>query len=284
MIQASGFLTGLKIDTSTPLRYHLCLEKQPPIPLNAYLGQYISLNFSGKISCIHCHRSIKKSYNNGYCYVCFTRLARCDQCIVKPELCHFHLGTCRETEWGEKVCMRNHIVYLSVTSGIKVGITRKNNIPNRWYDQGATLALPIFEVPTRRHSGFLEVSLKKYFHDKTNWRKMLSQDHYDTNLSKTAADLFSEVDLSSIIAQYPPSLQHPPKPLYPHHKPIEIHYPHCAKLDRVSSFNVAKNPLISGKLIGMKGQYLILDTGVIQIKKHQGYWVDFQVNPTLESL
>jgi hypothetical protein len=65
---------------------------------------------------------------------------------MKPETCHYHLGTCREPDWAQNHCFRPHIVYLANSSGVKVGITRKTQIPTRWLDQGASQALPIFEV------------------------------------------------------------------------------------------------------------------------------------------
>ena len=278
MIHSSGFLSRLQIHTSETLNYAFSLQGQHPISLNPLLGKSLSLNFSGKIQCIYCQRSIKKSFNKGYCFVCFKQLARCDQCIIKPELCHFHLNTCREPDWGKRVCMKNHIVYLSYTSGIKVGITRKANIPNRWYDQGATLALPIFEVNSRLLSGLLEVSLKAYFNDKTNWRKMLTHDHYDTDLYEVASSLFSQLSMTELLSQHPQFKTAMPKALYNHNTPLKIHYPQIEKLDKISSFNAEKTPRVSGTLIGMKGQYLIFDTGVINISKYQGYHVSFEVD------
>ena len=275
MIRTQGFLSKLDIKDSNPLAYSLCLEKQHPIELNNLIGKSITIRFLGEIKCIYCHRAIKKSFNGGYCYVCFKTLARCDQCIIKPELCHYHLGTCREPDWGKRVCMQNHIVYFSYTSGIKVGITRKKNLPNRWFDQGATLGLPIFEVKTRLLSGLLEVSLKSHFNDKTNWRKMLSDDHYETDLKAMAESFFQSYDLSDHLKNHPHLRSFLPKALYPHHQQTTIHYPQIDKLQKVSSFNADKNPIISGTLIGMKGQYLIFNEGVINIKKYQGYHIEF---------
>ena len=280
VIESSGFLARLQINTAETLNYALSLQGQHPIPLNPLLGKSLSLKFSGSIQCIYCQRSIKKSFNKGYCFVCFKQLARCDQCIIKPELCHFHLNTCREPDWGKRVCMQNHIVYLSYTSGIKVGITRKANIPNRWYDQGATLALPIFEVKSRLLSGLLEVSLKAHFNDKTNWRKMLSSNHYDTDLYEVASSLFSKISMTELLSQYPQFQSCMPKPLYGHTPPLKMHYPQIGKLDKINSFNAEKTPCVSGTLIGMKGQYLIFDTGVININKYQGHHIRFEANTT----
>ncbi|WP_153944945.1 DUF2797 domain-containing protein, partial [Acinetobacter baumannii] len=69
-------------------------------------------------------------------------------------------------------CMIPHYVYLALSSGVKVGLTRKNNEKKRWVDQGAVRAIPIAEVPTRKMAGELEVYLTQYVADKTDWRKM----------------------------------------------------------------------------------------------------------------
>ena len=119
------------------------------VAMNALLGQQIKLNYMGEIHCLNCQRLTKKSYSGGFCFPCSHRLAQCDLCFMKPETCHYDAGTCREPEWGEAVCMQDHIVYLANSSGLKVGITRINQIPTRWIDQGATQALPIFRVKSR---------------------------------------------------------------------------------------------------------------------------------------
>ena len=119
------------------------------VPMNALIGKMLTLDFQGQINCVHCGRLTKKSFNQGYCYPCFQRLAQCDICIVSPEKCHYAAGTCRDPEWGESHCMIDHVVYLANSSGVKVGITRGTQVPTRWIDQGAVSALPIFRVRTR---------------------------------------------------------------------------------------------------------------------------------------
>ena len=227
MITVSGFLRKLTIGPSQPCSYSLCLDKQAPIPLNPHLGKKILFSFKGRIQCINCHRPTKKSFNQGYCFVCFRKLAQCDHCMVKPELCHYHLGTCREPAWGQSVCMKKHIVYMSYTSDIKVGITRHTNIPSRWLDQGATLALPLFEVATRRQSGLIEVALKEYFKDRTNWRTMLKHDHYDTNLSSVWHSFLDThgAQLQSSISQSEVLTSPPPKSVDQHQPPQSFRYP-----------------------------------------------------------
>ncbi|MGD9592093.1 MAG: DUF2797 domain-containing protein, partial [Candidatus Berkiella sp.] len=168
-----GNISKMVVQAASPVTYALPLN-QDLFHLNVFLGKTLKLQFMQQINCVACGVSLKKSYQDGYCFPCTQKLAQTDLCIVKPERCHYHLGTCREPKWGERHCMVPHVVYLANASGLKVGITRKTNIPTRWIDQGAIGALPLFEVLTRRISGLVEVVLAKYISDKTNWRKMLS--------------------------------------------------------------------------------------------------------------
>ncbi len=146
------------------------------LAMNEHIGETIKLSYKNEIHCISCGRKTNKSFAQGHCYPCFRRLASCDMCIMKPETCHFAEGTCREPEWGEANCFIPHYVYLANSSGIKVGITRGTQIPTRWMDQGAAQALPVFQVATRLQSGLLEVALKEFVSDRTDWRKMLKSD------------------------------------------------------------------------------------------------------------
>ena len=281
MIKVSGFLRKLTIRPERPCSYHLCLDKQAPVALNPHLGKSIHFSFKGLIRCINCQRPTKKSFNQGFCFVCFRKLAQCDQCMVKPELCHYHLGTCREPKWGQSVCMKKHIVYMTYTSDIKVGITRHSNVTSRWLDQGATLALPLFEVATRRQSGLIEVLLKHHFKDRTNWRTMLKNDHYDTNLLvawRSFLDVHGD-SLQSHISQSEVLNSPPPKSIDQHQPSQSFYYPRLDTPINVKSINAEKSPDFSGTLIGMKGQYLLLDTGVINIRKYTGYDVQITFSP-----
>lgn len=273
MTTVTGFLRPLNIRNDRPLAYSLQLDSQPLIPLNQRLLQSFTFEFLGDIQCVNCHRQIKKSFNQGYCFVCFRRLARCDSCIIKPELCHFHLGTCREPEWGEAVCMKKHIVYLSYTSGIKVGITRFPNVPKRWFDQGANVAMPIYQVSTRLQSGLVEVILKQCFKDKTHWRRMLDTHDRDVDLKQAIENALKSSDIEADISNHPKLSDIPPKSVYEQAEPMQIHYPMTDQPFCITSINAEKTPLFSGRLLGMKGQYMCFDTGVINIRKYTGYKV-----------
>ncbi|RUR30694.1 DUF2797 domain-containing protein [Vreelandella nanhaiensis] len=247
--------------------YHLRAGKHQ-VPLNERIGKPISLEWSGAIACTHCGRATKKSFAQGYCYPCFKRLAQCDTCIMKPETCHFFLGTCREPEWGEKHCFQPHIVYLANSSGLKVGITRKTQMPTRWLDQGAIQALPILEVNTRQQSGFVEMLFKEQVSDRTNWRAMLKGEVESLDLSAERDRLLET--LSDGLNQLR-DLHGEDAIRALNETPSTFHYPVEVFPRKVVSHNFDKQPLVEGILQGIKGQYLILDSGVINLRKFTGY-------------
>ena len=172
MMKLQGNLKKMIGSLAREVQYRLPLGEHV-VDLNPLLGQRIRLQYCGVVHCMHCGRETRKSFNQGYCYPCFTRLAQCDICILKPELCHYAQGTCRQPEWGEQHCMQAHYVYLAQTSALKVGITRHTQIPTRWIDQGAAQAICVFQVKSRYHAGLIEVCLKQSISDRTQWQQML---------------------------------------------------------------------------------------------------------------
>ena len=58
---------------------------------------------------------------------------------------------------------------------------------------------------------------------------------------------------------------------------LEISYPVDVYPDKVKSFNFDKQAEIEGVLQGIKGQYLILDSGVLNIRKFTGYNIDVEI-------
>ncbi len=276
LIQASGQMEKMhtSLSDSGAVDYQLPLDKQL-IPLNQYIGKRISLEHLGDIHCIHCGRRSKKSFSQGYCYPCFTKLPQCDSCIMSPEKCHFHHGTCRDAEWGEKYCFTDHFVYLANSSGVKVGITRGNQLPTRWIDQGATQGLPIFRVETRYQAGLIEDRLREHIADKTHWQRMLkgNADAVDLTVLRDELMAKSEEELELLEQEF--GLQALQR-LYTENT-TEIEFPVDVWPEKVKSFNLDKQPLIEGLLQGIKGQYLIFDSGVINIRKYTAYNVQFSV-------
>lgn len=275
MTTISGQLTKMAVSLAdNQAQYAMRLGEQQ-MAMNPLLGETITLRFLGEINCLHCNRKTKKSYSGGFCFPCSQRLAQCDICFVKPELCHFEQGTCREPDWGEAVCMQDHIVYLANSSGLKVGITRINQIPTRWIDQGATQALPIFQVQSRYQSGLVEVLFKNHVSDRTDWRKMLKGEAEPLDLAAERDRLQAECadEVTKLKQQFGDNAI----AILPAEKMQEISYPVEQYPAKISSLNFDKTPEISGQLQGIKGQYLIFDNGVINMRKFSAYQVEMVV-------
>ena len=239
------------------------------VPVNPLLGKTVRLEYLGAIHCTHCGRKTKTSFSQGYCYPCMTKLAQCDTCIMSPERCHYEHGTCRDPAWGEQFCMTDHVVYLANSSGIKVGITRATQLPTRWLDQGASQALPIVRVATRQQSGLVEDLFRSQVADRTNWRALLKGPAEAVDLVAVREQLFDSCAQGFKTLQDRFGLQ-AIQPLTDV-APIEIRYPVEAYPSKIVSFNLDKNPVAEGTLLGIKGQYLIFDTGVINIRKYTAY-------------
>jgi len=265
-----GTLQKMRSRLQAPVAYQMPLGKEF-VALNPLLGKTVYLQYQGEIFCVHCGRKTSKSFNQGYCYPCFQKLAQCDSCIIHPEKCHIDNGTCREPAWGEKYCMQDHILYLANSSGLKIGITRATQVPTRWIDQGAIQALPIIRVRTRLQSGLLEVMFKQHVADKTNWRDMLkgSADPVDLLQEKENLLKLCQADL----AEMQDNLGFFAISILQGVDPVEIEYPVLKYPEKITSLNLDKTAEVGGELLGIKGQYLIFDSGVINLRKYSGYHI-----------
>ena len=187
-----------------------------------------------------------------------------DICQVKPELCHFYQGTCRDSQWGKDHCMISHTVYLAESSHLKVGITRSRRQKTRWMEQGALQAVPILYTKNRLDAGLAEVELKKAFSDKTNWRKMLTTQLPSQDLIKVKKSLHSFLPkhlLDQVVDE-----------------PVCVfRYPVSKMPDKIKSVNLEKNPDFSGRLCGIKGQYLVFEDSVLNMRKYKGYQLSFDI-------
>ena len=246
-------------------QYQLPIGEQQ-IDMNALIGQRIELAYKNVRNCDNCGNEIKlaqKIYPGGHCAACFFSLAKCDMCIMKPETCHYDNkdNPCREPEWGLGYCFQPTVVYLSNTAKVKVGITNKKRVLNRWIEQGAVSALPILEVKSRRDAGHIEVALKAFIGDKTNWRNMLKNEVELSNLTSLKASLLSQIseEIEEVGAI---SLQD---------DVININYPVLKYPTKIISLNFDTTSTISGVLNGIKGQYLLLEGGVLNVRKFSSY-------------
>ena len=267
-----GHVRKMRVEDGDPILYTLALGDEA-VAMNPLLGKTISFRHTGNIHCVACGRKTAKSFNQGHCFPCFRSLASCDGCIVRPERCHYHLGSCREPAWGEAHCLRPHIVYLANSSGVKVGITRETQTPTRWIDQGAAQALPIARVASRRLSGLMEVAFKEHVSDRTNWRRMLRGEPQPVDLVESRELLFAQCDeaLSKLTDEHDSVAPE----FIADAQCRSFRYPVLEYPVKVTAINLDKNPRAQGTLLGIKGQYLILDTGVLNVRKYAGYEIAF---------
>ncbi len=275
MSQYTITLHKMHVEASNPIRYSLISDKGECVVLNELIGKSLSLTFSGKITCTACSRVTNKSFNQGYCYPCFKSLAACDMCIMKPETCHYHLGTCREPEWADTHCMQEHYVYLSNASGLKVGITRQDQLPIRWIDQGAIQAVPLYRVSNRYQAGLIEICLAESIKDKTNWRTMLKGTVEKLALEKLREDV--QKKFSDQVEKISKKFGNQSCEILSDSE-VELFYPVEEYPEKVSSYNLDKENSFTDTLKGIKGQYLIFENGVINIRKYTSYQIELSVN------
>lgn len=279
----SGALTKLSValvNGMASYTLNVVGETATAIPLSELLNHNITLRFSGLFKCENCGKVSDEKTEEGVCSACSNILARCDICNIKPELCHYNKGTCREPSWGEAECLTQHTVYLSFTSGFKVGITRQKKVPARWIDQGATMAVPLFHVNSRLNAGLVEVAFKNFIADKSHWLTML-RDHSTI----TAEEMMAKRE--SLLAEAKPiidnlRLQYGADAIKDVDiAPTAISYP-FSKLDTLvkgKAHNLEKDRELSGVLHGIKGQYLFIGDTVINIRKYAGALCELNLTP-----
>lgn len=229
------------------------------LPLADCLGQRLRLRFTGTIICVSCGKTLKKAYGQGFCYPCFRDSPLASPCIIFPEKCEGHLGRGRDLDWENKHHVQPHTVYLSDTGAIKVGITRDTQRPKRWIDQGATSALEIASVPYRALAGEIEVRLKSFFTDKTQWRTMLGYAGGAHDLLAAAAGVRAQLGEWAVLDA----------------SVWTFVFPMVQAPEKLASLSFDKTPVIEDRLVGIKGQYLLFaSVGVLNIRTYSGYDVE----------
>lgn len=266
----TGNIRKMRTELSEEVQYTLPLydviEPLEMIPLNQFIGQDICVMFEHEINCVVTGKRIKKAFGDGMSYEAFMNSPIASPSIIRPELSRIHEGIAlRDKEWEEKHHLTPHIVYLSLTSEVKVGVTRESNIPYRWIDQGAAEAIILAEVPYRQLAGLIEVALKEHRADKTNWRRMLMNQYDSTSLLDHKDELIEHLDeeLQQFISD--------------NDEITRINYPVMSYPIKVTSIKLDKMPVIEKKLKGIKGQYLIFsDDTVFNMRSHSGYKVTLE--------
>jgi hypothetical protein len=172
--------------------------------------------------------------------------------------------------------MQSHFIYLANASGLKVGITRGTNIPNRWIDQGAAQALPILQVNNRYMSGLVEVIFKKEVADKTNWRKMLQAEPEFINLAEIRDQLLLKLqpELAQLQSQFDPNALS----YLPECETLQFHYPVLQYPTTIRKADFNESGVLKANLMGIKGQYLIFDQGVLNTRNLAGHQISLYVN------
>ncbi|MGY5850075.1 DUF2797 domain-containing protein [Salegentibacter sp. F14] len=259
-----GVLTKMRTEITDKVQYYLIFEDDF-INMNQLLGKSLAINFL-RYKCLHCGLE-KKIFRQGYCYDCFKSIPQAGDWVISPELSRAHLDEeDRDLDFEKGVQLQPHVVYLANSSDVKVGVTRKSQIPTRWIDQGAHEAIEIVEVPNRYLAGITEVALKSHVSDKTNWRKMLTNDILDLDLAEIRENL----------KQYIPEEA---KDYYlSNNKETEIEFPVLEFPKKIKTLNLGKIPFYEGVLKGIKGQYLLFEDGtVFNIRSHESFVIELQV-------
>jgi hypothetical protein len=264
-MEYEGTLTKMQTELGNPIQYYIVFENSF-LSVNQLLGKDFEISFLG-FCCLNCSKK-KKIWRMGYCYDCFYAIPDAGDWIMRPELSTAHLGIAdRDLDYETKAQVQPHIVYLAAASDVKVGVTRKTQIPTRWIDQGASQAMPVIEVPNRYLAGITEVALKNHMSDKINWKKMLLND-------------LSPIDLSSQRAFVRPLLPDEVQEYFEktEEKLYQITYPVLEYPKKINSLNLVTTPVFQGKLTGIKGQYLIFEDGtVLNVRAFEGFAVRISV-------
>ncbi len=267
MMEYQGNILKMRTELADPVKYFFRIGEQE-IAMNDLIGQPIRMQFDGQINCIACGKRTKTSFSQGFCYSCLQTAPEASETVMRPELSKSQFGIARDIEWGEKHDLIDHIVYLAVSSDLKVGVTRHHQVPTRWIDQGASFAVKVAQTPNRHIAGVIEVFLKKHFKDKTNWRDMLK--------NVIASDIDLLVEKEKVLEMLPAELR---QYRCADDEITAINYPVQEFPTKIKSLSFDKEPVIEGTLLGIKGQYFILDGGrVLNIRKHNGYFLTVTSN------
>ncbi len=259
-----GVLKKMKTENLSEIQYYLDM-KSDFLNVNQLLNKEITISFV-TYECLSCHLE-KKVYRQGFCKSCFFEIPNAADWIMKPELSKAHLDIeDRDLAYEKAVQLKPHIVYLANSSNVKVGVTRKQQVPTRWIDQGAHEAIEIVEVPNRYLAGITEVALKEYVADKTNWRKMLKNDIEDVNL----------IEWREKLKEFIP--EEAKEYFIENNTETHLNFPVKKYPEKPKSLNLIKTPTYKGKLVGIKGQYLIFeDETVFNVRSNEGLVVSIEI-------
>ena len=264
-MQYEGVLRKMQTELGEPIQYYMLFENNF-LNVNQILNKEIQISFI-KFQCLNCGEDLP-IFRQGFCKSCFFETPSAGDWIMRPELSTAHLGKeDRDLEYEKKVQLQPHIVYLANSSNIKVGVTRKSQVPTRWIDQGAHEAIEIVEVPNRFLAGITEVALKDHIGDKTNWRKMLTNAIDDEDLVAWRNKLKAYIPTEAV--EY----------FIENNQETHMKFPVLEYPVKVKSLNLATTPQYKGTLMGIKGQYLMFkDNTVFNVRGSEGFYVSIAVS------
>ena len=267
----TGHIIKMQTTHQSPIKYELMFNEEL-ICMNDFIKKYIILKFENEIHCIDCGKKTNKTFSQGFCYPCFLNSPLTSECIMKPEKCRAHdpnkhsVCMIRDREWSQNNCLQTQYVYLAISSGVKVGVTRNGQIPIRWMDQGAVQAIKFAKTPNRYLAGMIEVELKNYVSDKTSLQKMLKNNIEYEDLKKIKNELKNKLPNEYLQYIHTDDIIH------------EFEYPVESYPKKIKSVNFDKENIIEGRLWGIKGQYLIFDDGrVFNVRRHNGYLTTLEI-------
>lgn len=263
-MQYEGVLRKMQTEIGSPIQYYMIFNNDF-LNVNQVLNKTLKINFI-KHQCLNCGND-RPIFRQGFCKSCFFETPNAGDWIMRPELSTAHLDKeDRDLEYEKKVQLQPHIVYLANSSNVKVGVTRKTQVPTRWIDQGAHEAIEIVEVPNRYLAGITEVALKDHIGDKTNWRKMLTNSVEDENL----------IEWRNKLKQYIP--QEAAEYFIESNSETNLEFPVLQYPEKVKSLSLSKTPEFEGVLKGIKGQYLIFeDSTVFNVRGNEGNYVGIAI-------
>lgn len=244
------------------------LDFRGQVSVNEWVGKELRIHFTGNIHCIATGKKIRKTFGEGLSYDAWLKSPLGNPAIIHPELSRIHEGIAlRDFEWEERHHNQPHYVYLSFTSGVKVGVTRATNLVSRWIDQGASEGIILAQTPYRQLAGLIEVNLKSYFADKTSWQAMLKGEVNENKPlrqhKEEALQLMDDAYIDFISDD---------------DTVTQIHYPLLMAPIKPKSIKLEQDSVVEKRLVGIKGQYLIFeDNHVLNIRAHAGYEVSLDI-------
>jgi len=263
---AEGELHGISGRLAVPVAYALEVG-DAILELAPLLGTPLRIEALGRVTCRHCGAATERRYGDGFCYQCFSTLARCDLCVVSPDRCHYAEGTCREPQWGETFCMRPHAVYLANSGGAKVGIARLDNVPGRFIDQGAAEAMVVMRTATRQQAGFVEKAFGRHLREQSDWRAIAAQTPIAIDLEALLSQLRRAASgaLDELDVRFPHQLK-----WVTHRQRLTFSYAVPGRVARLEQLKLEPAHAIGGELVGVRGPYLLFERGVFNVRAHGG--------------